>query len=171
MAAVPRPLWSSVTAPSRITLTSRTPCTGVAPLPSLAVVLPPPPPSGVLLLSPSPSVPLCSTELGMYQPHCGLENVLMSWGHDGEAGRLGRRPVLSSSSCPSWPPKTDHRDGTGVYSVIPPDLWSIPSADLNTTPSARTPQVLRSLSHKSGKCACRSGAAKTPTKGKDPSLS
>lgn len=20
----------------------------------------------------------------MYQPHCGLENVLMSWGHDGE---------------------------------------------------------------------------------------
>lgn len=21
----------------------------------------------------------------MYQPHCGLENVLMSWGHDGEA--------------------------------------------------------------------------------------
>lgn len=26
----------------------------------------------------------CSTELGMYQPHCGLENVLMSWGHDGE---------------------------------------------------------------------------------------
>nr|XP_031529461.1 inositol oxygenase isoform X2 [Vicugna pacos] len=26
--------------------------------------------------------PLYSTELGMYQPHCGLENVLMSWGHD-----------------------------------------------------------------------------------------
>lgn len=22
----------------------------------------------------------------MYQPHCGLENVLMSWGHDGEDG-------------------------------------------------------------------------------------
>lgn len=29
--------------------------------------------------------PRYSTELGMYQPHCGLENVLMSWGHDGEA--------------------------------------------------------------------------------------
>lgn len=26
--------------------------------------------------------PQYSTELGMYQPHCGLENVLMSWGHD-----------------------------------------------------------------------------------------
>ncbi|XP_054941348.1 inositol oxygenase isoform X2 [Physeter macrocephalus] len=26
--------------------------------------------------------PRYSTELGMYQPHCGLENVLMSWGHD-----------------------------------------------------------------------------------------
>lgn len=45
-AAVPRPLWSSVTAPSRPTLTSSTPCTGAAPLPSLAVVPLPPPPSG-----------------------------------------------------------------------------------------------------------------------------
>ncbi|XP_064905533.1 inositol oxygenase isoform X3 [Columba livia] len=27
--------------------------------------------------------PRYSTEFGMYQPHCGLENVLMSWGHDG----------------------------------------------------------------------------------------
>ncbi|XP_066849911.1 inositol oxygenase isoform X3 [Anser cygnoides] len=27
--------------------------------------------------------PRYSTECGMYQPHCGLENVLMSWGHDG----------------------------------------------------------------------------------------
>lgn len=26
--------------------------------------------------------PRYSSELGMYQPHCGLENVLMSWGHD-----------------------------------------------------------------------------------------
>ncbi|XP_068526329.1 inositol oxygenase [Anas acuta] len=26
--------------------------------------------------------PRYSTECGMYQPHCGLENVLMSWGHD-----------------------------------------------------------------------------------------
>lgn len=37
----------------------------------------------------SPSPPPCptpSTEYGMYQPGCGLENVLMSWGHDGEFG-------------------------------------------------------------------------------------
>ncbi|GAB0175392.1 inositol oxygenase [Grus japonensis] len=26
--------------------------------------------------------PLYSTEYGMYRPRCGLENVLMSWGHD-----------------------------------------------------------------------------------------
>ncbi|XP_012644980.1 inositol oxygenase [Microcebus murinus] len=26
--------------------------------------------------------PRYSTELGMYQPHCGLDKVLMSWGHD-----------------------------------------------------------------------------------------
>lgn len=26
--------------------------------------------------------PVYSTEYGMYAPHCGLENVLMSWGHD-----------------------------------------------------------------------------------------
>lgn len=23
-----------------------------------------------------------STEYGVYQPHCGLENVMLSWGHD-----------------------------------------------------------------------------------------
>jgi inositol oxygenase len=23
-----------------------------------------------------------STEYGIYQPHCGLENVMLSWGHD-----------------------------------------------------------------------------------------
>ena len=24
----------------------------------------------------------CSTEYGMYEPNCGLDNVLISWGHD-----------------------------------------------------------------------------------------
>lgn len=24
----------------------------------------------------------CSTKYGMYQPNCGLDNLLMSWGHD-----------------------------------------------------------------------------------------
>ena len=28
--------------------------------------------------------PLYSTKYGMYQPNCGLKNVLMSFGHDGE---------------------------------------------------------------------------------------
>lgn len=25
----------------------------------------------------------CSTKFGMYKEHCGLDNLLMSWGHDG----------------------------------------------------------------------------------------
>lgn len=28
-----------------------------------------------------------STEYGIYQPHCGLDNVMLSWGHD-EVGLL-----------------------------------------------------------------------------------
>ncbi|NXK29553.1 MIOX oxygenase, partial [Arenaria interpres] len=32
--------------------------------------------------NPDTKDPLYSTEYGMYQPRCGLENVLMSWGHD-----------------------------------------------------------------------------------------
>lgn len=34
-----------------------------------------------------------STEYGMYQPRCGLENVLMSWGHDGKHPQRGSRPA------------------------------------------------------------------------------
>ena len=26
--------------------------------------------------------PVYSTEYGVYSPHCGLENVMLSWGHD-----------------------------------------------------------------------------------------
>ena len=26
--------------------------------------------------------PVYSTENGIYQPHCGLDNVMLSWGHD-----------------------------------------------------------------------------------------
>ena len=44
-------------------------------------------------LSPQPgSIP--STEYGMYQPRCGLENILMSWGHDGK-GQGGPTRVSS----------------------------------------------------------------------------
>lgn len=26
--------------------------------------------------------PVFSSEYGIYQPHCGLDNVMLSWGHD-----------------------------------------------------------------------------------------
>lgn len=26
--------------------------------------------------------PIYSTEYGIYQPNCGLDNVMLSWGHD-----------------------------------------------------------------------------------------
>ncbi|XP_038612561.1 inositol oxygenase [Tachyglossus aculeatus] len=32
--------------------------------------------------NPDAKDPRYNTEYGMYQPHCGLQNVLMSWGHD-----------------------------------------------------------------------------------------
>ena len=32
--------------------------------------------------NPDSTNPEYNTELGMYAPHCGLDNVLMSWGHD-----------------------------------------------------------------------------------------
>uniref|UniRef100_A0A670JDV2 Inositol oxygenase n=1 Tax=Podarcis muralis TaxID=64176 RepID=A0A670JDV2_PODMU len=32
--------------------------------------------------NPDMTNPLYNTKYGIYQPHCGLENVLMSWGHD-----------------------------------------------------------------------------------------
>lgn len=36
--------------------------------------------------------PVYSTEYGVYQPHCGLENVMLSWGHD-EVRTIGSRPA------------------------------------------------------------------------------
>ncbi|KAH9836310.1 myo-inositol oxygenase [Rhodofomes roseus] len=32
--------------------------------------------------NPDSKDPVYSTEYGVYQPHCGLENVMLSWGHD-----------------------------------------------------------------------------------------
>ncbi|KAK0200638.1 inositol oxygenase [Desarmillaria ectypa] len=32
--------------------------------------------------NPDTSHPVYSTEYGMYEPHCGLDNVMLSWGHD-----------------------------------------------------------------------------------------
>ena len=32
--------------------------------------------------NPDSKDPVYSTEYGVYSPHCGLENVMLSWGHD-----------------------------------------------------------------------------------------
>lgn len=34
-----------------------------------------------------------STEYGIYQPHCGLDNVMLSWGHD-EVGSYHLSEIL-----------------------------------------------------------------------------
>lgn len=89
------------------TPTPETPCTGEAGPPARV-------PRGAMLqaggvgrgpaLSP-PCGSLPSTEYGMYQPRCGLENVLMSWGHDGKdlGGQLGS-PLLGAGPFAPMPP-------------------------------------------------------------------
>lgn len=32
--------------------------------------------------------PVYSTEYGVYKPHCGLANVMLSWGHDEVSGEI-----------------------------------------------------------------------------------
>ena len=32
--------------------------------------------------NPDSKDPVYSTEYGVYKPHCGLDNVMLSWGHD-----------------------------------------------------------------------------------------
>ncbi len=32
--------------------------------------------------NPDSKDPVYSTQYGVYSPHCGLENVMLSWGHD-----------------------------------------------------------------------------------------
>lgn len=32
--------------------------------------------------NPDSKDPIYSTKYGVYKPHCGLENVMLSWGHD-----------------------------------------------------------------------------------------
>ena len=40
----------------------------------------------ILMMLPFP-FSTCSTRLGIYKENCGLDNVLMSWGHDGKYHR------------------------------------------------------------------------------------
>ncbi|KAI0692894.1 myo-inositol oxygenase [Cytidiella melzeri] len=42
--------------------------------------------------------PVYSTEYGVYEPHCGLDNVMLSWGHDEVRALPHTRAHLSSSS-------------------------------------------------------------------------
>ena len=37
--------------------------------------------------NPDSKDPVYSTEYGVYKPHCGMDNVLLSWGHDEVSGR------------------------------------------------------------------------------------
>jgi inositol oxygenase len=38
--------------------------------------------------NPDSKIPEYQTEFGIYEPHCGLENVHMSWGHDAYIGHV-----------------------------------------------------------------------------------
>lgn len=37
---------------------------------------------GTFANNPDSTDPIYSTEFGVYKPQCGLENVMLSWGHD-----------------------------------------------------------------------------------------
>jgi hypothetical protein len=37
-----------------------------------------------------------STEYGIYQPHCGLDNVMLSWGHDEVGLMISHNPPSGS---------------------------------------------------------------------------
>ena len=49
--------------------------------------------------NPDSKDPVYSTEYGVYSPHCGLENVMLSWGHD-EVRTAPQSPRLHISSGP-----------------------------------------------------------------------
>jgi inositol oxygenase len=44
--------------------------------------------------------PVYSTQYGVYKPHCGLDNVLLSWGHDEVSGV--EPPPISFHPIPSY---------------------------------------------------------------------
>lgn len=64
----------------------------------------------------------------MYQPHCGLENVLMSWGHDGEAHRGWQQGWPACAGGPSlWVPGDDTLSPTEyMYQMMKFNKFSLP---------------------------------------------
>uniref|UniRef100_A0A8D2LW11 Inositol oxygenase n=1 Tax=Varanus komodoensis TaxID=61221 RepID=A0A8D2LW11_VARKO len=64
--------------------------------------------------------PVYSTEYGLYQPHCGLEKVLMSWGHDGKPPRTAFYMVRFHSFYP-W-----HTGGDYMHLCSEQDLRMLP---------------------------------------------
>uniref|UniRef100_A0A8C0BDM1 Inositol oxygenase n=1 Tax=Buteo japonicus TaxID=224669 RepID=A0A8C0BDM1_9AVES len=70
--------------------------------------------------------PLYSTEYGMYQPHCGLENVLMSWGHDGKG--WGGPPPRPHTDPPSLLQQVRplHQAGGAARRAAAPGLLPVP---------------------------------------------
>uniref|UniRef100_A0A8C2QY37 Inositol oxygenase n=1 Tax=Capra hircus TaxID=9925 RepID=A0A8C2QY37_CAPHI len=81
--------------------------------------------------------PLYSTELGMYQPHCGLENVLMSWGHDEYMYRMMKfNKSASSTSTPRAPAcRTSPRCGRTTRGSLTSTVLASCAGDRPPTPS------------------------------------
>ncbi|ETE65018.1 Inositol oxygenase, partial [Ophiophagus hannah] len=79
---------------------------------------------------PSPSSQ-CQTKYGMYQPHCGLENVLMSWGHDEYMYQVMKKNkfALPEESPPRWWPQEELGDPWGKMLASP---WLIKSCSEET---------------------------------------
>ncbi|OCB87694.1 DUF706-domain-containing protein [Sanghuangporus baumii] len=62
--------------------------------------------------NPDSKDPVYSSEYGIYKPHCGLENVMLSWGHDEEQSSLpdeGLAMIRYHSFYP-W-----HREGAYIH--------------------------------------------------------
>ncbi|KAM9228726.1 inositol oxygenase isoform 2-T2 [Dugong dugon] len=76
--------------------------------------------------------PRYSTELGMYQPHCGLENVLMSWGHDEYMYQMMKFNKFS------LPPEAVTTSSCAVRRTWPCCPGCRSSTSLTSTPSALT---------------------------------
>ena len=79
-------------------------------------------------LNPDATHPVYSTELGIYERHCGLQNVHMSWGHDEYLYHLTRnylpqpaQYMIRFHSFYAW-----HREGAYEYLLDDTDRAMLP---------------------------------------------